>query len=130
MTPPKELDQLCLACGKRVPTPLRDHEREGAHVPCAPLEFDKRSLFEVFGNQMMWHVSPAQASLQQIVLRAQVVHEPLAFTGYPLLGPFRIGLIVGDDQLNVPAEFLARDRPGNGGQRMRWRTDRYHFRVT
>jgi len=37
----KELDQPCLAFGKRVPAPLRDHEGEWAHVPYAPLEFDE-----------------------------------------------------------------------------------------
>src|SRR5690349_16108137 len=100
----KELDQPCLAFGKRVPAPLRNHEREGAHVPCAPLEFDKRSIREVLRNQMMRHVPPAQTSPEQIVLRAEVIHQPLAFTGDALLCLIRIGLIVGYDELDVPAE--------------------------
>ena len=84
-------------------------------MPCAPLEFDKRSLREVFLNHVARHVPPAQASPEQIVLRAEVIHPPLAFTGDPLLCLFRIGLIVGHDKLDVPAEFLPRDRPGHGG---------------
>jgi hypothetical protein len=105
------LNELCLAFGKRVPAPLRDHEGERTHVPCAPLEFDKRSLREVFIDHMARHVAPAQASPEQIVLRAEVVHPPLASTGDALLGLFRIGLIVRYDKLDVPAEFLPRDRP-------------------
>jgi hypothetical protein len=41
-------------------------------VPCAPLEFDERSIREVFRNHMTRHVPPAQASPEQIVLRAEV----------------------------------------------------------
>lgn len=130
MTIAKELNQPCLAFGKRVPAPLRDHERERAHVPCAPLEFDKRSLREVFLNHVARHVPPAQASPEQIVLRAEVIHPPLPFTGNPLLRLFRIGLIVGYDELNVSTKFLPRDRPRDRGQRMRWRADGHHLRIT
>ena len=98
----KELDQPCLAFGKRVPAPLRNHEGEGAHVPCAPLEFDECCIREVFRNHVTRHVPPAQASPEQIVLRAEVIHPPLAFAGDPLLCLFRIGLIVGYDELDVP----------------------------
>jgi hypothetical protein len=45
------------------------------------------------------------------VLRAEVIHQPLAFTGDPVLCLFRIGLIVGYDELDVPGKFLPRDRP-------------------
>ena len=55
----KELDQPSLAFGKRVPAPLRDHECEWAHVPCAPLEFDECCICKVFRNHMTRHVSPA-----------------------------------------------------------------------
>src|ERR1039458_4111313 len=81
----KELDQPRLAFGKRVPAPLRDHEGEGAHVPCAPLEFDESCIREVFCNHMTRHVPPAQVSSEQIVLRTEVIHPPLAFAGDPLL---------------------------------------------
>jgi hypothetical protein len=64
---------------------------------------------------MKRHVAPAQASLEQIVLCAEVIHPPLALAGDPLLGFFRIGLIVGDDELNVPAKFFPRDRPRDCG---------------
>jgi hypothetical protein len=50
-------------------------------VPCAPLEFDECSIREVFRNHMTRHVPPAQASPEQIVLRAEVIHPPLAFAG-------------------------------------------------
>jgi hypothetical protein len=105
------LNESCLAFGNRVPAPLRDHEGERTHVPCVPLKFDKRSLREVFINHMAWHVAPAQASLEEIVLRAEVIHPPLAFTGDPLLCLFRIGLIVRYNKLDVPAKFLPRDWP-------------------
>src|SRR3984885_8432645 len=95
----KEFDQPCLAFRKRVPAPLRDHEGEGAHVPCAPLESDECSVSEVFRDHMTRHVSPAQASPEQIVLRAEVIPPPLAFAGNPLLCPFCIGLVVGHDEL-------------------------------
>lgn len=130
MTIAKELDEPCLAFGKRIPAPVRDHEREGTHVPCATLEFDKCSIREVNRHHMMRHVPPAQASPEQIVLRAEVIHPPLAFTDDPLLCLFRIGLIVRDDELDVPAKFLPRDRPRDCGQRMRWRTDGHHLRFT
>jgi hypothetical protein len=42
---------------------------------------------------------------------------------------FRIGLIVGYDELNVPAQFPPRDRPRDCGQRVRWRTDGHHLRL-
>jgi hypothetical protein len=126
----KELDQPCLALRKRVPAPLRDHEGEGAHVPCVPSEFDECSIREVFRNHMTRHVPPAQASPEQIVLRAEVIHPPLAFAGDPVLCLFRIGLIVGYDELDVAAKFLPRDRPRDCGQRMRWRTDGHHLRFT
>lgn len=48
----KERNQPRLAFGKRVPAPLRDHEREGAHVPRAPLEFDKCSVREGPGHSL------------------------------------------------------------------------------
>ena len=99
-------------------------------MPCAALKFDECCIREVFRNHMTRHVPPAQASLKQIVLRAEVIHPPLAFAGDPLLGLFRIGLIVGYDELDVPAKFLSRDRPPDCGQRMRWRTDGHHLRVT
>jgi len=127
LTMPKELDQPCLTFGKRVPAPLRDHEGEGAHVPCAPFKFDERSFRDIFGNHMTRHVPPAQASLKQIVLCAQVIHPPLAFAGDALLRLFGIGLIVGYDKLDVPAKFLPRDRPRDCSQRMRWRTDGHHL---
>ncbi len=78
-------------------------------MPRAPLEFDKRSCREVFRHQMKRHVPPAQASSEQIVLRAEIVHEPLALTGDTLLSLFGIGLIVGYDELDVPAKLLPRD---------------------
>src|SRR6202140_5576145 len=99
----KELDQPCLAFGKRVPAPLRDHEGEGAHVPCAPLEFDEGSIREVFRNHMTRHVPPAQAPPKQIVLPPEVIHPPLAFAGDPLLCLFRIRLVVGYNELIVPS---------------------------
>ena len=74
--------------------------------------------------------APAQASPEQIVLRAEVIHPPLAFAGDPLLCLFRIGLIVGYNELDVPAQFLPRDRPRDYGQRMRWRTDGHHLHLT
>ena len=95
-------------------------------MPCAPLKFDECSIREVFRNHMTRHVPLAQASPEQIVLRAEVIHPPLAFAGDSLLCLFRIGLIVGYDELDVPAQFLSRDRPRNCGQRMRWRTDGHH----
>jgi hypothetical protein len=104
----KERDQPCLAFGKRVPAPLREHEGEGAHVPCAPLEFDECCIREIFLNHTTRHVPPAQASPEQIVLRAEVIHPPLAFAGDPLLCLFRIGLIVGYDELDVPAKSRLR----------------------
>jgi hypothetical protein len=70
----KELDQPCLAFGERIPAPLRDHEGEWAHVPCVPLEFDECCIREVFRNHMTRHVPPAQASPEQIVFRAEVIH--------------------------------------------------------
>jgi len=45
------------------------------------------------------------------VLRAEVIHPPLAFAGDPLLGLFRIGLIVGYDELDVPANPPAGSAP-------------------
>jgi hypothetical protein len=75
------------------------------------LEFDECSIREVFRNHMAPHVPPAQASPEQIVLRAEVIHPPLAFAGDPLLCLFSIGLIVGYDELDVPPKFLTRDRP-------------------
>jgi len=113
-----------------VPAPLRDHECEGAHVPCAPLEFGECSIREVFRNHMTRHVPPAQASSEQVVLRAEVIHPPLAFAGDPVLCLICIGMIVGYHELDVPAEFLPRDRPRDCGQRMRWRTDGHHLPVT
>ena len=130
MRTPKKLDQPCLAFGKRVPALLRDHEGEGAHVPCAPLELDECCIREVFRNHMTRHVPPAQASPEQIVLRAEVIHQPLAFAGDSLLCLFRIGLIVGYDELDVPAKFLPRDRTLDCGQRMRRRTDGHHLHFT
>lgn len=124
------LKESCLAFGNRVPAPLRDHERKGAHVPCAPLELDERSLREVFLDHMARHVPPAQASPEQVVLRAEVIHPPLAFAGDSLLGLFRIGLIVGDDELDVSAEFLPRNRLRHCGQRMRWPTYGHHLCIT
>ena len=118
MTAAKEFHQARLAFRNRVSAPLRDHESKRAHVPCAPFKFDKCSIREVVVNQMMRHVSPAQTSSQQIVFRAQVVHQPLAFTGNTLLGLFRIRLIVCYDELDVPAKFLSRDGPRDCGQRM------------
>lgn len=56
MTIAKELHQPCLAFGKRVPAPVGDHEREGAHVPCAPLEFDQCSVGEIVLDHMARHV--------------------------------------------------------------------------
>jgi hypothetical protein len=50
-------------------------------VPCAPSEFDEYSIREVFRNHMTRHVPPAQASPEQIVLRAEVFRPPLAFAG-------------------------------------------------
>ena len=50
---------------------------------------------------MVRHVPRAQASPEEIVLRAEVIHPPLAFTGDPLLCLFRIGLIVRYDELDV-----------------------------
>ena len=79
-------------------------------MPCAPLEFDECCIREVFRNHMTRHVPPAQASPEQIVLRAEVIHPPLVFAGDPLLCLFRIGLIVGYDELDVPAQFLPRDK--------------------
>ncbi len=92
-------------------------------MPCAPLEFDECCIREVFRNHMTRHVPPAQASSEQIMFRAEVIHPPLAFAGDALLGLFCIGLIVGYDELDVPAKFLPRDRRRDCGQRMRWRTD-------
>ncbi len=92
-------------------------------MPGAPPELDQCFIREVFRNHMTRHVPPAQASLEQIVLRAQVVHLPLAFAGDPLLCLLRIGLIVGHDELDVPSKFLPRYRPCDGGQRVRWRAD-------
>ncbi len=99
-------------------------------MPCAPLEFDECCIHEIFRNYMPRHVPPAQASPEQIVLRAQVIHPPLAFAGDPLLCLFRIRLIVCYDELDVPAKFLPRDRPRACGQRMRWRTDGHHLHFT
>ena len=84
-------------------------------MPRAPLEFHECSLHEIFLNYMAWHVPPAQASPEQIMFGSEVVHPPLALTGNPLLGLFRIGLIIGDDELDVPAEFLPRDRSRDCG---------------
>ena len=70
-------------------------------MPSAPSEFDECSIREVFRNHMTRHVPPAQASPEQIVLRAEVIHLPLAFAGDPLLCLFPIGLIVGYDELDV-----------------------------
>ena len=111
MTTPKQFDQPCLAFGKRVPAPVRDHEREGAHVPCTSLKFDQCSLYKIFLDHMARHMPPTQAAPEQIMLRAEVVHPPLTFTRDPLLRLFGIGLIVGDDKLDVPPKFLARNRP-------------------
>lgn len=72
-------------------------------MPCAPLKFDEGSIREAFRNHMTRYVPPAQASLEQIALRAEVIHQPLAFAGDPLLCLSRIGLIVGYDELDVPA---------------------------
>ena len=72
-------------------------------MPCAPLEFDECCIRKVFRNQMTRHVPPAQASPEQIVFRAKVIHPLLAFAGDPVLCLFRIGLIVGYDELVVPA---------------------------
>ena len=80
-------------------------------MPCAPLKFDECSVREVFRNDMTRHVPPAQASLEQIVLRAEIIHPPSAFAGDAVLCLFCIGLIVGYDELDVPAKFLPRDRP-------------------
>ena len=99
-------------------------------MPCASLKFDECSIREVFRNHMTRHVPPAQASPEQIALRAEVIHPPLAFAGDPVLCLFRIGLIVGYDELDVPTKFLPRDRPRDCGQRMRWRTDGHHVRFT
>ena len=99
-------------------------------MPCASLKFDEGSIREVFRNHMTRHVPPAQASPEQIVLRAEVIHPPLAFAGDPLLCLFRIGLIVGYNELDVPAQFLPRDRPRDCGQRVRWRTDSHHLHFT
>lgn len=126
----KQFDKPRLAFGKRVPMPLRDHESEWAHVPCAPLESDKFSIREVFRNHMKRHVPPAQASPNQIVLCAEVIHSPLAFTRDTLLCLFRIGLIVRYDELDVPAKFLPRYRARDCGQQMRWRADSHHLRFT
>ena len=51
---------------------------------------------------------PAQPSPQQIVLRAEVMRPPLALAGDPALHLLRIGLIVGYDELGVPANVLPR----------------------
>src|SRR5690606_29032333 len=108
---------------------LRSHEDERTHVPCAPLEFDECPIREVFGNHGTWHVPPAQPLPEQIVLRAEVVDMPLAFAGDPAPRLFRIGLVVGYDELDVPSKFLPRDRPRNGRERMRWRTHSHHLRL-
>ena len=96
-------------------------------MPCASLEFDECSVREVFRNHVTRHVPPAQASPEQIVLRAEVIHPPLAFGGDSLLCLFRIGLIVGYDELDVPAKFLTRDGARDCGKRMRWGTDAHHL---
>ncbi len=85
---------------------------------------------DVFRNQMTRPVPPARASPEQIVLRAEVIYQPLAFTRDSLLCLFRIGLIVGYNELDVPAKFLSWDRPRDCGQRMRWRTDGHHLHFT
>ena len=74
-------------------------------MPRTPLELDERALREVRVDHMARHAPPAQAPPEQVVLRAEIVHPPLALTGDPLLGLFRIGLIVGDDELDVPAHI-------------------------
>ena len=99
-------------------------------MPCAPLEFDECSVRQVFRNHMTRHMPPAQASPEQIVLGAKVIHQPLAFAGDSLLCRCGIGLIVGNDELDMPAKFLPRDRTCDCGQRMRWRTDGHHLHVT
>ena len=109
---------------------VRDHERERTHVPRAPLEFDKCPIREVFRNHVTRHVPPAQASPEQIVFRPKVIHPPLTLAGDSLLCLFCIGLIVGYHELDVPSEFLSRDRSCDCGQRMRWRADRHHLRIT
>ena len=60
-------------------------------MPCAPLDLDECSVREVVPNHMTRHVPPAQASPEQIVLCAEVIHPPLAFASYPLLGLFPSG---------------------------------------
>ena len=99
-------------------------------MPCASLEFDECSIRKVLRNHMTRHVPPAQASPEQIALRAKVIHQPLALAGDSLLCLFGIGLIVGYNELDVPAKFLPRDRPRDCGQRVRWRTDGDHLLVT
>ena len=99
-------------------------------MPCAPLEFDESCIREVFCNHMTRHVPPAQVSSEQIVLRTEVVHPPLAFAGDSLLCLFCIGLILSYDELDVPAKFVPQDRPRDCSQRMRWRTDGHHLHFT
>jgi hypothetical protein len=57
----------------------------GRMVPCAPLGFDEYCIREVFRNHTTRHVPPAQASPEQIVLRAEVIHPPLAFGRPPIV---------------------------------------------
>ena len=95
-------------------------------MPRAPFELDECSIREVSRNRMMRHLPPAQTSPEQIVLRPEVIHPPLAFAGDPLLCLFRVGLIVGYDELYVTAKFPSRDRPRDCGWRMRWGADGHH----
>src|SRR3546814_14031641 len=81
---------------------LRDHESQRADVPGATFEFDELPARQVIGDEVSRQVPPAKTGLEQVALGAEVIDQPLALAGNALLGLFRFGLVVRDDDLDMP----------------------------
>jgi hypothetical protein len=121
-----KLDQFGLAGGRVVASAARDHERQWVDMPGAPFNFDERSIYKIVGDEVGWHMTPAQAGFEEVVFCTQIVEEPLALPSHRHLCLLGSRLIVGDDELNMSAELLEGDRFRAGCQRVAWSADRYH----
>jgi hypothetical protein len=64
-------------------------------MPRPAPDFHQGSGGQIIGDEVSWHVTPSEAGAQEIMLRAQIVHEPVPFAGDFHLRLLGVRLIVG-----------------------------------
>jgi hypothetical protein len=88
----------------------REHECEWQEMPYVALQLHGLPARNVVRDEMLRHVAPAWASLEEIMPGAKVVEKPLPLACDPHLRLLRPGLVVGDGEPDVAGELLVRNR--------------------